>query len=1201
MRQHRSLPLALTAVAALVAAAGVGAEGVTFLEAVRNGAAGLDGLAGACSVAASPDGAHLYAAARNDDAVAVFARDPATGELTLVEAHFDGVGGVDGLAYADWVVVSPDGAHVYVAGYGDNAVALFARNAASGALTFVATVVDGVGGVDGIAQPTCLAFSPDGSSLYVTGDDSAVAAFARDPASGALSFVGVQRDGVGGVDGIASPYGVAVSPDGNHVYATGYTDNAIAVFARGPATGALTFVEVVRDGVGGVDGLTTAYGVTLSPDGSHVYATGMYEHSVVVFARASGTGALAFVEAETNVQGLTGAGVVAVSADGANVYATGHWDGGVAVFARDSGTGALTFVEAQVDGVGGVDGLAGADSVTTSPDGVHVYVAGSGDDAVATFARDAGTGALAFVGQVFDGQGAVVGFAGAHGAAVSPDGGSVYLVSRYEDALVALARNPATGTLAFVEAELDSVGLNGLDEVRGVAVSPDSAHVYTAAYLDQAVAAFARDGATGALTFVEVERDGLGGVDGLAGAVAVTVSPDGGHVYAAGTTDDAVAVFARDSGTGALTFVQVVDDGVGGVDGLNGASGVAVSPDGGHVYAVGSMDDALAAFARDPATGALTFVEAERDGVNGVDGLNGASGVAVSPDGGQVYASGAYDGAVAVFARNPSTGALSFRQVARDGVGGVDGLYGASSVAVSPDGALVFATGASEDALAVFAREPVTGRLTFLEVERDGAAGVDGLDSANQVATSPGGRDVYVASVLDDALAAFAVDDARRRSLAAASRADSRVHLLSGDLRRDGSSPAPADLPDGLASDGRLLYTAHAASGEVVASLGGLEQWRWDGAPADLADLEVVGGQLALLRPSSVDFHAAAGGAFVRSIPAPCAATDLAFDGLSLHLLCPTTVVAVDPSTGAVRSTVASPAAACTPSGLASMAGELVVACSDGQWFAVRPADGALLDSGSTGLALSGLAALAPQQLLLSQDSNPAGLFRVDPFSGAASPAGASAVTAGTVGLAPTAEPGVLRGTTPDLVAAVWADDRYARALPGSAAAEGLAWCASSDTLYGTADGTLLALSSRSGLLVGPLSPPGVDLEGLACDPVAGRLYGLGDSGSLWAYDVAGGSWSTVGDTGLVWDDAGLAWDPTRGLLYALAAGQGDALYRLDPATAAASLVGPLGLAPPHGGGLAVLPSWRLPLPRPVFLDGFESGDAAAWDGGVEP
>jgi cysteine-rich repeat protein len=204
------------------------------------------------------------------------------------------------------------------------------------------------------------------------------------------------------------------------------------------------------------------------------------------------------------------------------------------------------------------------------------------------------------------------------------------------------------------------------------------------------------------LVFLGFQRDGLGGVDGLDGARAVAVSPDGAHVYVASIHDHAVAVFARDPMTGALGFVETQKNGVGGVDGLDGAFSVAVSPDGAHVYVAGADDEAVAVFVRDPATGALAFVEAPRNGVGGVEGLANALSVTVSPDGARVYVAGNADRAVAVFARDPVTGTLAFVEAQRDGVGGVDGLEGASGVTVSPDGAHVYVASVEEDAVAVF-------------------------------------------------------------------------------------------------------------------------------------------------------------------------------------------------------------------------------------------------------------------------------------------------------------------------------------------------------------------------------------------------------------------------------------------------------------------------------------------------------------------
>ena len=384
----------------------------------------------------------------------------------------------------------------------------------------------------------------------------------------------------------------------------------------------LAFVEIQRDGVQGVNGLNGATSVTVSPDGNHVYAVGEFDDAVAVFSRSSMTGALTFVEFRKDgvggVDGLNGAFSVTVSPDGRHLYAAGWEEAAVAVFGRNSTTGALTFVEAQRNGTGGVSGLRGVRSVAVSSDGKHLYTAGEVDDAVAVFSRNSTTGALTFVELQRDGEG----------------------------------------------------GVDGLDVVHSLAVSPDGRHLYTAGGADSAVAVFSRNSTSGALTFVEVHRDGVGGVDGLDVAVSVTVSPDGSHLYAAGLGDSAVAVFSRNSTTGVLAFVEVQRDGVGGVDGLGGAHSVAASPDGRHVYAAGANDDAVVVFERNSTTGALTFVEFQKDGVGGVDGLDGAGGVTVSPDGKHLYATSGGDDAVAVFrigaASAPTPPILSIADVTVD-------------------------------------------------------------------------------------------------------------------------------------------------------------------------------------------------------------------------------------------------------------------------------------------------------------------------------------------------------------------------------------------------------------------------------------------------------------------------------------------------------------------------------------------------------
>ena len=60
-------------------------------------------------------------------------------------------------------------------------------------------------------------------------------------------------------------------------------------------------------------------------------------------------------------------------------------------------------------------------------------------------------------------------------------------------------------------------------------------------------------------------------MDGLLGAVSVALSENDMHLYVTGEVSDVVSWYDRDSATGALTFGGVIKDGVGGVDGLDGA------------------------------------------------------------------------------------------------------------------------------------------------------------------------------------------------------------------------------------------------------------------------------------------------------------------------------------------------------------------------------------------------------------------------------------------------------------------------------------------------------------------------------------------------------------------------------------------------------------------------------------------------------
>jgi 6-phosphogluconolactonase (cycloisomerase 2 family) len=280
---------------------------LTYVQTLEPGVDGVTGITSSYGAAVSPDGKHVYIAGSGDDAVVTFGRDPASGALTWLGVQQNGVNGVDGLEGPDEVLVSPDGRHVYVAAFDGDAVAVFARDTATGHLTHVQHRKQGVGGIQGLGSPFGLAISPDGAYLYaVETDSSSVTVFARDTSTGALALVEEKFEGLDGVGGMQRPQRIAISPDGAHVYVAGGMSNSVVVFSRDAATGSLTFVEKQEDGVNGVAGLYIASAVAVSGDGKHLYACG-FGNAVVVFARNAATGALTWVESEhEGVGGVTG-------------------------------------------------------------------------------------------------------------------------------------------------------------------------------------------------------------------------------------------------------------------------------------------------------------------------------------------------------------------------------------------------------------------------------------------------------------------------------------------------------------------------------------------------------------------------------------------------------------------------------------------------------------------------------------------------------------------------------------------------------------------------------------------------------------------------------------------------------------------------------------------------------------------------------
>jgi 6-phosphogluconolactonase (cycloisomerase 2 family) len=399
MRRLAPLLLAL----ALAGWAARPARAVEFLGAVVNGVGGVEGLSRATYSTSSPDGMFLYVVGRTDDSIGIFERDLVSGALTyLGRATWTGSalpgGTIPDLDRPTAVAVSPDGAFLYATArraIPGGTLVIFQRNPATGALTFLGSILNGTGGVGGLENTQTLTMSSDGLNLYLPAfDNNAVVALARAPATGAVGPLDIEFDGVAGVDGLEAPHTAAESPDGAHLYVVSQSRptvtpglGGLTVFER-DAAGALDFVELEQQGAGGVDGLWAPRGVAVSPDGLHVYTANFGRGNevppkpggIAVFARDPADGRLAFVDSYSEGSlGIQGPMSVAVSTDGSEVFlaAQGNnftFQGSLLVFSRDPASGELTLRRRFDDNVAGVDGLAGAFHIHVPVDGAHLYV-----------------------------------------------------------------------------------------------------------------------------------------------------------------------------------------------------------------------------------------------------------------------------------------------------------------------------------------------------------------------------------------------------------------------------------------------------------------------------------------------------------------------------------------------------------------------------------------------------------------------------------------------------------------------------------------------------------------------------------------------------------------------------------------------------------------------------------------------------------
>jgi 6-phosphogluconolactonase (cycloisomerase 2 family) len=364
-------------------------ELITF-QSVLDSGSGADVLGDPTEMIFGPGDSELYVTSKGNSAIVAFDVDPASGALTHVQTVEDGVGGVDGFRSPAGLAITNDGTRLFSVSASDDRVPVFDR-AANGDISFVSDE-----SAANRRDATDIILSPDGQVLYTASEDrsggfqAGVAVFALDtglPVSIQTLNAGF---GIPSSSFTDSPQALVASPDSEFLYVSGFDPAGVFVLKRND--GELTLgnpIQHLRDDVGGAHGIGGPRSIAISPDGHYLYSTDRTADSLVVFERDTVTGLLTFLQAlkrnDDIVDGLQDPSDIHVSNSGRFVYVSSNGtESSLAVFERGFASGFLVPADTVFQTDPGFEALDGAAKIAINSTGTKLYVASDGSGSAGT-------------------------------------------------------------------------------------------------------------------------------------------------------------------------------------------------------------------------------------------------------------------------------------------------------------------------------------------------------------------------------------------------------------------------------------------------------------------------------------------------------------------------------------------------------------------------------------------------------------------------------------------------------------------------------------------------------------------------------------------------------------------------------------------------------------------------------------------------
>ena len=225
-------------------------------------------------VAVHPSGRFVYSADEGNDRIAMFGVDEATGQLAPLVP-----GTVTTGRNPRSVMVHPNGRFAYVANLDDDTIGVYEIDEGTGVLAEVPANLFTL--PPEAAIPSVLAIDPGGEFAYlgsIGASSENISAFAVDPDTGALTLLGTPLS----ING-QNAEDIAVHPSGKFVYVIVGVEDRVSAFAR--VGNALSFIDSFPVG-------ESPSAVAVDVSGRFAYVTNTNDHTISIFSINQETGVL---------------------------------------------------------------------------------------------------------------------------------------------------------------------------------------------------------------------------------------------------------------------------------------------------------------------------------------------------------------------------------------------------------------------------------------------------------------------------------------------------------------------------------------------------------------------------------------------------------------------------------------------------------------------------------------------------------------------------------------------------------------------------------------------------------------------------------------------------------------------------------------------------------------------------------------------